>query len=200
MANTFFDAVKARRTYYGIGKDFVVADQRIQDLVQDAVLHTPSSFNSQSARVVLLLGKEHDALWDITKEALRKIVPADGFAQTEAKINSFKAGYGTVLFFEDQAVVEGMQQQFPLYKDNFPLWSNHSSGMLQLVVWTALELEGFGASLQHYAPLIDEGVQAKWSVPANWKLIAQMPFGKPTADPGAKEFSPIEGRFKVYKS
>lgn len=196
----FWNAVKTRRTYYGINKDFVASDKRIADVVKDAVLYTPSSFNSQSARVVLLLGKAHDALWDLTKEALRKVVPPDNFAATENKIRSFGDGYGTVLFFEDQNVVAGLQAQFPLYKDNFPIWSQHSSGMLQLVVWMALEQEGFGASLQHYAPLIDEGIREKWHTPAEWKLIAQMPFGKPTSAPGAKEFQSIEERFKVYRS
>ena len=196
----FWNAVKTRRTYYGINKDFVASDKRIADVVKDAVLYTPSAFNSQSARVVLLLGKAHDALWNLTKEVLRKVVPPDNFAATEAKIRSFGDGYGTVLFFEDQNVVAGLQEQFTTYRDNFPVWSQHSSGMLQLVVWLALEQEGFGASLQHYAPLIDEGVREKWHTPAEWKLIAQMPFGKPTSAPGAKEFQSIEARFKVYRS
>ncbi len=200
MEKSFLNAVKDRRTYYGISKDFVVADERIQEIVETAVKHTPSPFNSQSARVVLLLGEHHDRLWDMTKAELKKIVSANNFSATEEKINgSFRSGYGTVLFFEDMNIVEGLQSQFPLYKDNFPLWSHHSSGMLQLVVWTALEMEGFGASLQHYAPLIDAQVQATWNVPGNWKLIAQMPFGKPTAAPGDKQFQPLEERIKIYK-
>lgn len=71
--------------------------------------------------------------------------------------------------------------------------------MLQYVIWTALELEGLGASLQHYNPLIDEEVKKEWQIPSNWKLIAQMPFGKPTAEAGAKEFQPLEDRVKVFK-
>lgn len=199
MEKQFMIAVKDRRSYYGISKAFVASDERIQEIVRDAVKHTPSAFNSQSARVLVLLGAEHDAFWEITKNELRKIVPAESFAPTDEKINSFASGYGTILFFEDMSVVEGLQNQFPLYKDNFPLWSHHSSGMHQFVIWTALEIEGFGASLQHYAPLVDEAVRAKWNVPADWKLIAQMPFGKPTAEPGAKEFQPLEERIKVYK-
>lgn len=196
----FWNAVKTRRTYYGINKDFVASDKRIADVVKDAVLYTPSSFNSQSARVVLLLGKAHDTLWDLTKEALRKVVPPENFAVTEDKIRSFGAGYGTVLFFEDQQVIAGLQEKFPTYREKFPDWSNHSSGMLQLVVWLALEQEGFGASLQHYAPLIDEGIREKWQTPSEWKLIAQMPFGKPSSAPGSKEFQSIDERFKVYRS
>lgn len=199
MEKTFFAAVKNRRSFYGIAKEAVVADERIQQVIEDAVKYTPSAFNSQSARVIVLLGEQHDKLWSITKVELQKVVPAAAFAPTEEKINSFKNGYGSILFFEDIAVVENLQNQFPIYKDNFPIWSNHSSGMLQHVVWTALELEGFGASLQHYNPLIDDAVKKAWDVPPKWKLIAQMPFGKPTAAPGPKEFQPLEERIKIYK-
>lgn len=121
------------------------------------------------------------------------------FKSTAEKMASFRAGYGTVLFFEDNDVIAGLQQNFALYADNFPVWANQSNGMLQLVVWTMLEAEGLGASLQHYNPLIDEKVKAEWNIPENWKLIAQMPFGKPAAEPGDKEFAPLEDRVKVYK-
>ena len=199
MSKDFLSAVANRRSYYGISKEAVVSDERIKEIVDHAVKYTPSAFNSQSARAIILLGNQHDRLWDITMEALRKIVPAEQFGDTENKINSFKSGYGTVLFFEDQSIVEALQQQFALYKDNFPVWSEQSSGMHQYVVWTALELEGFGASLQHYSELIDADVKKEWNLPGSWKFIAQMPFGKPTAEPGTKEYQPIEERVKVFK-
>ena len=199
MSKNFYEAVKDRRTYYGIDKKIPVSDERIQEIIKDAVLHTPSAFNSQSARVVLLLGANHDKLWSITKDALSKVVPPDNFPATEQKINSFRSGYGTVLFFEDNSVIESLQQQFALYKDNFPVWAEQSNGMLQYVIWTALEIEGIGASLQHYNPLIDESVRAEWKIPLNWRLVAQMPFGKPTASPDEKQFQLIESRFKVFK-
>ncbi|MGK5510449.1 nitroreductase family protein [Brevibacillus formosus] len=198
MGKDFIAAVKDRRTYYGISKENVVSDERIKEIVQEAVKYTPSAFNSQSARVVVLLGAEHDKLWNITKETLRKIVPAENFGATEEKMNSFGSGYGTVLFFEDQSVVQNLMQQYEAYKDNFPIWSEQSSGMLQYVVWTALEIEGFGASLQHYNPLIDEEVQQTWKIPGEWKLRAQMPFGKPTAQPGEKQFQSLDERVKFF--
>ncbi len=133
-----------------------------------------------------MLGEQHDKLWDITKETLRKIVPENNFTSTEEKMNAFKSGYGTVLYFEDNQVVEELQENFALYKDNFPIWSQQSSGMLQFAIWTALEIEGFGATLQHYNPLIDEEVRKEWEVPESWKLIAQMPFGKPVVPAGEK--------------
>lgn len=199
MKKDFYTAVADRRTFYGISKEAVASNERIKEIIEHAVKHTPSAFNSQSARVILLLEKHHDKLWDITKEALRKIVPADQFGSTEDKINSFRNGYGTVLFFEDNSVIESLQKQFALYKDNFPIWSQQSSGMHQYVIWTALEIEGFGISLQHYNELIEAEVKKEWSIPNNWKLIAQMPFGKPTAQPDEKQFQSLEDRVKVFK-
>lgn len=199
MSKDFYAAIKNRRTIYGIGKESPISDEKIIQIVNDAVKYTPTAFNSQTGRVVVLLGEEHNKLWDITKEELRKVVPADSFSQTEEKINSFRNGYGTVLFFEDQSIVESLQKQFALYKDNFPIWSEQASGILQYIVWTSLEIEGLGASLQHYNPLIDEEVRKQWNIPSNWKLRAQLPFGKPTAPAGEKEFSPLDERVKVFK-
>lgn len=195
----FYAAVEARRSIYSISNEQVVSDERIQEVINYAVKHTPSSFNSQSARVVVLIGDKHTKLWSITTETLKAIVPADQFGSTQDKMNAFGAGYGTVLFFEEQEVVEGLQKQFPSYADNFPVWSNQSNGMLQYVIWTSLELEGFGATLQHYNPLIDDKVKAEWNIPSSWKLLAQMPFGKPTAPAGDKEFKPLEERVKFIK-
>lgn len=196
--NEFFTAIKNRRTIYGLSKESPISDSRIQEIVNEAVKYTPSAFNSQSARVVVLFGDHHNKLWDITKETLRKIVTGD-FSSTEQRMSGFRSGYGTVLFFEDQKVIESLQNQFPLYKDNFPIWSHHSSGMLQFVIWTALEAEGLGANLQHYNPLIDDEVKKTWDIPQEWTLIAQMPFGKKTAEPGDKEFQPLETRVRFVK-
>ncbi|MFK4301591.1 putative oxidoreductase (fatty acid repression mutant protein) [Paenibacillus sp. RC254] len=200
MAKDFFAALKERRSYYGISKEQVISDQRIQEIVEEAVKYTPTSFNSQTSRAVVLLGEHHDKLWNITENILREVVGnEEQFKSTAEKMNGFRSGYGTVLFFEDNNVVAGLQQQFEAYADNFPIWSNQSSGMLQLVVWTALEQEGLGASLQHYNPLIDEKVKNEWNIPEHWKLIAELPFGKPTFQPGEKEFQPVEERVKTFK-
>jgi len=199
ISTHFLSAIKARRSHYAINKEQLISDERLEQIIEFAIKHTPSAFNSQSSRVVLLLGEKHDKLWNITTETLRAIVAPEHFGSTQEKMNAFGAGYGTVLFFEDHSVIEGLQKQFSLYADNFPIWSLQSNGMLQLVVWTALTDEGFGASLQHYNPLIDDAVKKEWNIPDNWKLLAQMPFGKQLSTPGEKQFQPIEERLKVKK-
>lgn len=199
MAKDFYAAIKGRRSIYDISNETTISDDRLEEIIKEALLHAPSAFNSQTARVILLLGENHQKLWDITAESLKQVVPSDRWEKTKAKINSFKAGYGTILFFEDMSIVQSLQERFPTYKENFPFWSQQSSGMVQYIIWTALELEGLGASLQHYNELIEEKVKKQWDVPVNWKLISQMPFGKPTAPAGEKEFKPLEERFRVYR-
>lgn len=199
MKSEIIKALKERRSYYGISKEKVASIDTINEIVKDTVKYVPSALNSQSARVVVLFDDQHDKLWDITMESLRKVVPAGDFQSTEDKINAFKSGYGTVLIYEDQSVVESLQNKFALYKDNFPGWSQQSSGMLQLAIWTALESEGLGASLQHYNELIDADVKNEWDIPENWKLMTQMPFGKPTMQPGEKQFNISDEHIRVYK-
>lgn len=193
------NSIENRRSYYGIGKSASISDEEIEEIVRHAVMHTPSAFNSQSGRVLLLLGKEHDKLWDITKETLKAIIPPEKFAPTDEKINSFKSGYGTVLYFEDQDTVRNLEQSFPAYAQNFAGWSLQASAMLQYGIWMMFEDAGLGASLQHYNPLIDEKVKSAWNIPEAWKLIAEMPFGGQTAEPGPKTFLTLDDRIKIFK-
>ncbi len=200
MERNFRQALEHRRSYYSIGEASSVGDDRIEELVRFAVKHVPSAFNSQSTRIVLLFGAQHARMWQIVRETLRGIVPEQAFAATEAKIDgSFASGHGTVLFFEDTSVVHDLQQQFPTYAPNFPVWSQHTSAMHQLAIWTMLEDAGLGASLQHYNPLIDGAVRKEWELPETWELIAQMPFGIPTDEPKEKTFLPLDERIKVFK-
>lgn len=199
MSKDFRTAVQDRRSIYGLGREVAISDEKILDVIRHAVKFSPTAFHSQSGRVIVLFQKSHEKLWDITKTILKNRVSEDQFARTEEKINSFRSAYGTVLYFEDQTVIEGLQKQFPAYQENFPIWSQQSSGMLQYVIWTGLEAEGLGVSLQHYNPLIDDEVRKEFDVPASWKLIAQMPFGAPTAKAGEKQFQSVEERIKIFK-
>ena len=199
MSNSFIELIKKRRTIYSLGNNLPVSQDRIAALIKEAVKHSPTAFNSQSSRVVVLFGENHKKLWNIVKDTLRAIVPPDAFAATEGKIdNAFLSGAGTVLFFEDQSVVKGLQEQFALYADNFPIWSEQASGIAQFAVWTALSEENIGASLQHYNPVIDEQVSKAWNIPADWKLRAQLVFGSIEQEAGEKAFMDDESRFRIF--
>lgn len=200
MNRTFKEVISRRRSYYALSNGSSIPDREIEEILEFVIRYMPSAYNSQTTRLVLLLGDEHRKVWDIVKECLRKKVTSGQFEQTEQKINrSFASGYGTVLFFEDRSIVQSFQTQFPTYEENFPVWAQHTSAMHQLAVWAMLEDVGFGASLQHYNPLIDAEVKQTWQLPEEWALIAQMPFGLPVKQPAERVIMPVEERIKVFK-
>lgn len=168
-----------RRSQYALGKNLPISEQEAIEIIENAVKYSPSAFNSQSAHAVVLLGENHQKVWDITYAQLEKLLPTDeAKAATKGKIDSFAAAYGTILFFEDHDVVKGLQEQFPAYAENFPIWSEQSTGIASFAVWNALAEAGVGANIQHYNPLIDADVAKEWNIPANLVLRAQMPFGE----------------------
>ncbi|WP_315286215.1 nitroreductase family protein [Neisseria bacilliformis] len=195
---TLQQAAETRRSVYALNKNLTLPAGEVAAIIEHAVKHTPSSFNSQSTRVVVLFGAEHEKLWRFAEDALRAVVPAGQFEQTAQKLAMFKAAAGSVLFFEDQDVVKGLQAQFPLYADNFPVWAEHSNAMHQYAVWTTLAAAGIGANLQHYNPLIDAAVAREWNIPASWTLRAELVFGGIAAAAGEKAYAPLDDRFKVY--
>src|SRR6266436_812542 len=91
------------------------------------------------------------------------------------KLAEYAAGYGTVLFFEDQATINALiakirtyvslsqklrlvieRNSFGSLGSMFPVWSENLTGMLQFTVWTASALEVICASRpQHgaYSPV-----------------------------------------------
>ncbi|THJ33026.1 nitroreductase family protein [Lampropedia aestuarii] len=195
MSNQVIQALTKRRTQYALGKNVSLSHAEIEAIIKEAMRQSPSSFNSQSSRAVILFGDASRQFWDLTREVLRGLVPAESFAPTDAKMTSFAAGVGTVLFFEDQDTVKALNEKYPY---DFGMFSEHSAGMAQLAVWTALAEANIGASLQHYSPIVDEQVQATWNVPASWKLRAQMPFGSNEAGFGEKTFIDDATRFKTF--
>lgn len=191
-------AAENRRSIYALNDKLPVGKDEISRIVEHAVLHTPSSFNSQSARVVVLFGEEHAKVWQFVEDALRAVVPAENFEPTAQKLKMFKAGAATILFYEDQNVVKGLQEQFPAFAANFPVWADQANAMVQYAVWTTLSAAGVGANLQHYNPLPDEAIAKEWNIPANWLLRAQMVIGGIEAQAGEKTFQPVEERLKVF--
>ena len=129
-----FDALKARRTYYALSPESPIPDSKILEIVKTAVTHVPSSFNSQSTRVVVLLGAEHQKLWgEVVKPAVKAVAPPEAWPASEKKLSGFQNAYGTILFYEEPKDVAKLQEQFPLYADKFPQWSEHTNAMHQIV-------------------------------------------------------------------
>jgi predicted oxidoreductase (fatty acid repression mutant protein) len=85
----------------------------------------------------------------------------------------------------------------------FPQFAEHSDAMAQIQIWTALELEGFGANLQHMGalPAVEEAIRKEWNVPGDWSLKANMNFGGMAQEqPARPDKLPLEETLKVYTS
>lgn len=195
---TFTDTLKNRRSIYHLGRNVSLSNEELTALIKEAIKESPTAFNAQSTRAVILFGDAHEKLWEITEEALRPLTPAEAFPNTQNKLAGFKNGYGTVLFFKDTDVVKGLQEQFELYADNFPDWSEQSNGIATANTWVVLVDKGLGANLQHYNPVIDEAVAKEWNIPSNWKLRSQLVFGSPETPAGEKEYMNDADRFRVF--
>lgn len=197
MSN-FVNGLKNRRSIYALGKNLPKTRDEITALVKEVVRESPTAFNSQTQRVLFLFGDAHKKLWDITEDALKPLTPAEAFPNTQTKLKSFAAAAGTILFFEDQDIVKNLQEQFALYAENFPVWSEQASGLTQANVWTALAEINVGANLQHYNPVIDDAVAKEWNIPDSWKLRSQLVFGSIEEPAGEKEYMTDEDRFMEF--
>lgn len=198
MLDEFLNAVRKRRTCYALGRAPSLTEEGLLHTVKSAVKHCPSANNSQSQRVVMLFSAEHDAFWELTRSALAAVVPPERFGRTSDKIDGFKAAFATILFFEDMDTVGALETKYPKYAHNFRDWSSQASGMLQYIVWTALAQAGIGASLQHYAELVETETKRRWNIPDAWKLISQMPVGNILEPPGPKDFKPLADRILCF--
>ena len=194
---TLQQAFDERRSIYALGNELPVAPQAIVNMAERVLLHTPSAFNSQSSRLVVLFGTEHQKLWDIAEKELRAAVGDGDFSGSKQKLDGFRASAGTVLFYEDKNVTESLQEQFALYSDRFPVWAQQTSAMHQYAMWTELRTLNVGANLQHYNPLVDEDAAKAFSIPDSWELVAQMPFGNIVEPAGEKTYQPVNERMKV---
>ncbi len=186
------ESLEERRSYYDINKNLPVEEEKVFDLVEKATELVPDAFNMKSSRVVVAVGEKHNQLWDNIYNVFQGKVPRE-------KIDGFKNGYGTILYFYDNDVVKSLQSQFPTYADRFPDWASQSSGMLQLSIWSGLRELGIGASLQHYNPVIDDMVREMFNLPESYILNAQMPFGGIGSHPAPKEKEDISKRVKIEK-
>lgn len=187
---SYLETLKSRRSVYDLSATLPISEEEFQQTVKDAVHWTPDAFNMNSARAIILTGENHTKVWETVVEAF------DGQV-TEERVAPFKAGHATILFFTDDSVVKGMQEQFALYADNFPGWATQSVGMAQVNVWNALAEKGVGANIQHYNPVIDAKLAELFDIPADWRLVSQMVVGGINSVPEAMDRGDINDRVLV---
>ena len=188
----FLDLVEKRRSYYELDNQVNITKEELEALIAKALRVTPSPFNMQSGKLVLLLDEQHRDFWNKVNATFEnKIDPA--------KFKGFHDAKGTILYFIDKKIVKKLQDQFPSYAEQFTSWSAHENAMMQINLWVALRELDLGASLQHYNPVIDQWVKEDYDLDEHLELVAQMPFGRILSEPEAKDKLPTEERLKVIE-
>ncbi len=193
------DSLGRRRSVYALSGVLPISENCFIETIESCVLHCPTPFNIQSARVVILLGKKHSLLWQKIWDELLTIITDKQAAAVKTKIDAFARAYGTILFFEDRKALMRLKKQFPQYAKNMRIWTQQANGMLQYMIWQTLSENEVGASLQHYNELIAKSVNKMFDLPKTWELVAQMPFGSIEIEPAEKTFLPLEERLKILR-
>lgn len=200
---SFLKATQQRRSLRALLPKSPVPDSEIVELAREALHTVPSAFNSQTTRMTVLLGGDHAKVWTIIGDTMKAHIGEERYeAGTKQKMEAFKEGHGTILFWDDgDAVADFTKTCPPTYKDKIGEWVHQTDGMNQYFMWVGLEAYGLGVNLQHYNPLIDDPVRKQWSIPSSWDLRAQMVFGtpKPGSEPGPRNDKyPVDERLAVF--
>ncbi|USS90329.1 nitroreductase family protein [Fructilactobacillus carniphilus] len=200
MDTQLLDLMKHRRTIYNLGRNVQIPQAELYQYIKAVIRHTPSAFNSQPVRAVVLFNDNHEKLWDIVETALEEKVAPDAFLRTKAKISSFRDAFASILFYTDMDVVQAYADNPHLatYQYQEYNWAEEAQGNAQFAVWTGLEENGLGVNIQHYDPLINSAVAAQFDIPASWQLRAEMNFGSIEKPAAEKEFMDDDQRFKVF--
>ena len=106
----FLTVTESRRSLYQLTNESTISDARIKELVVHTIKHVPSSFNSQTTRLVVVLKEKHEELWDAILEVYKVQLPADKFEHLKGRVVGFRNAYGTVsligLFVQSKPLIE----------------------------------------------------------------------------------------------
>ena len=197
---TYFEALKTRRSNYDLTNQLSITLPELEQLLAQTLELSPTGFNSQSSRIVVLVEQKHEMFWDLVLAGIKKeIGDTPAFEKSKDKIANLRRSAGTILFYEDETVNNGLKEKFPLYANNVGTWSEQSQGMLQMSVWTLLASLGMGASLQHYNELVANHLAQTLGIDPSWRLVGQMPFGVPNSVPQPKSKIPGANRLIILK-
>ncbi|KAJ4171821.1 hypothetical protein NW754_007416 [Fusarium falciforme] len=91
MADKFLAEIKSRRTCYSLEAKSPISDARIVEISSEVAKHTPSSFNCQATRLVILLRDEHVKFWEIAKDCFKATMPEATYQEEKKPRDSSQA-------------------------------------------------------------------------------------------------------------
>ena len=165
MSN-FLEIANKRRTQYMIGGEANHSIEEIAAELARVVTASPSAFNSQTTRLVIVSEAANQKVWEIIDGTQKEILDEGMYNYFKGVFETAKNAVGTVLFFE-------------LYKEQ-------NAAMAEYAALLRLAELGYGANLQHFnigfQQGFDRSIKEALDLPDHWELNAQMPFG-PVIEP-----------------
>ncbi|GIC93007.1 uncharacterized protein Aud_009486 [Aspergillus udagawae] len=163
-----------RRSVHGLAGTSKLSDERVQEIISKVLSFAPSSYNTQPVCISLALGEKHKELWSIILKEAEPVLTSINLGLWQKlgpMFQSHKAAYGSILFWE--------REMHKATGHIFGEWGDHTQGIYQILVWTALELGGVGANLQHMnaIPAIEATIKKFAGVPDDYKLKAHLNYG-----------------------
>lgn len=95
-ADAFLSAAKSRRSIYTLSSESTIPDSRVEEIVKYAATWAPSSYNVQSARLVIMLGAKHRKLWEISAKHILRNMDGDFKAHMTRRFAGWTGSHGTV--------------------------------------------------------------------------------------------------------
>ncbi|KAJ0275991.1 hypothetical protein Brms1b_007735 [Colletotrichum noveboracense] len=176
------NAASYRRTIYGLKGTSSVPDSRARDIIQKIQVFAPSAYNTQPIRYSLVTGEKHKLFWEIIIQAAEPSIKGTNEAAWKSMqgfLQNHKAAYGSVVVWESLNAQNKGAESHKSAAQMFPQYGDHASGMAQMLLWTALELEGLGANLKHMQsiPQVEVALKEFCGVPEDYSLKAHINYG-----------------------
>ncbi|KAL7911029.1 Nitroreductase-like protein [Trichoderma velutinum] len=204
-AEQWLAAAKYRRSVYPLRDTSAVSDDRVADIVKEVLSFAPSSYNTQPVRITLVQGEKHKMLWDIAieeAEPILKGVSEDVWNSMSRQFQAFRGAHGSVIFWEDTETIKEASMAHKSAAHMFGEWSDHANAMHQILIWSALELEGVGANLQHMntIPPVEAAFKIFLGIPNEYKLKAHLNYGdEAQPHPDIPQKLPLSKSLKIIR-
>lgn len=113
-----------RRSIYNLGRRPVMNEDEIAELVRHCVKFSPSAFNSQPCRVVVLFGADSHRLWELTLAELKKSPRPNALPLRKQKSAPLTLASAQFCFSTIRKPPQTCSRNFPYTLTSFPSGQN----------------------------------------------------------------------------
>jgi predicted oxidoreductase (fatty acid repression mutant protein) len=157
-----------------------VSDETILRILE-AARWSPSSANSQPARIVVLKERNRE-FWDFIEATLKQKLQGEQLQRALNRLPGYRAGVLSIVFFEDTAIAQS-QLSSGMKLELVQSFAAQALGIVQANVWNAIAAAGLATSNQHMNLQMEEEIHGFLNVPTTWKSYSIFPVGYPDEIP-----------------